>query len=74
MCPTLVRAEDTTNRSRLTKLMRFYTSKSPDTLTSFDEYVARMKEGQKDIYYLAGGTPAAAASAVLCAEAVGRQE
>lgn len=47
-------AEDATNRNRLTKLMRFHTSKSEDKLTSFDEYVSRMKEGQKDIYYLAG--------------------
>jgi len=46
--------EDPTNRNRLTKLMRFHTSKSTDQMTSFDEYVSRMKEGQKDIYYLAG--------------------
>lgn len=44
----------TARRNRLAKLYRFYTSKSEDKLTSLDEYVARMKEGQKDIYYLAG--------------------
>lgn len=48
--------EDATNRGRLTKLMRFHTSQSPDTLTSLDEYIERMKEGQKDIYYLAGAS------------------
>lgn len=48
--------EDTTNRNRLAKLLRFHTSKSPDKLTSLDEYIERMKDGQKNIYYLAGQT------------------
>jgi heat shock protein beta len=47
--------EDSTNRNRLARLLRFHTSKSPDTLTSLEEYISRMKPGQKDIYYLAGG-------------------
>lgn len=46
--------EDTNNRNRLSKLLRFYTSKSPDKLASLEEYVSRMKEGQKQIYYLCG--------------------
>ena len=29
-------------------------SKSGDKLTTLDEYISRMKEGQKSIYYLAG--------------------
>lgn len=48
--------EDSTNRNRLAKLMRFHTSKSGDKLSSFEEYIARMKEGQKSIYYLAGAS------------------
>jgi len=46
--------EDSSNRIRLAKLMRFKTSSSGDKLTSLDEYVKRMKPGQKNIYYLAG--------------------
>ena len=47
--------EDASNRTRLAKLMRFYTSKSPTKLVSLEQYVERMKPGQKSIYYLAGG-------------------
>jgi heat shock protein 90kDa beta len=46
--------EDASNRTRLAKLMRFYTSKSPEKLVSLEQYVERMKPGQKSIYYLAG--------------------
>lgn len=46
--------EDTANRVRLAKLLRFYTSKSPDKLTGFEDYVERMKDGQKNIYFVAG--------------------
>lgn len=48
--------EDATNRNRLAKLLRFNTSKSTDKLTSLDEYIARMKEGQQYIYYVAGSS------------------
>jgi heat shock protein 90kDa beta len=46
--------EDATNRNRLAKLLRFHTSSSPDKLVSLEEYVERMKDGQKQIYFLAG--------------------
>ena len=45
--------DDSSNRSRLAKLLRFYTSSFPEELTSLEEYVERMKEDQKHIYYLA---------------------
>ena len=46
--------EDATNRNRLAKLMRFHTSKSGEALTDLEEYIGRMKEGQKHIYFLTG--------------------
>jgi heat shock protein beta len=46
--------EDTTNRNRLAKLLRFKTSKSGDELISLDDYISNMKEGQKEIYFLGG--------------------
>lgn len=48
--------EDATNRNRLAKLLRFHTSKSTDKVTSLDEYISRMKEGQQYIYYVAGSS------------------
>jgi len=46
--------EDSSNRTKLGKLLRFFTSKSGDNLTSLDKYIARMKKGQKSIYYISG--------------------
>ncbi|KAI3816333.1 hypothetical protein L1987_16026 [Smallanthus sonchifolius] len=40
--------EDSTNRNRLAKLLRFETTKSDGKLTSLDQYISRMKSGQKD--------------------------
>lgn len=46
--------EDTANRNKVADLMRYHSSKSGEDLISLKEYCARMKEGQKDIYYITG--------------------
>ena len=53
-------AEDHGNRERVAKLMRVYTTRSPDKLISLADYVERMKEGQKAIYYVTADSLAAA--------------
>jgi len=47
--------EDSPNRSKLAKLLRYKTTKGgKETWRSLEEYVADMKAGQKLIYYIAG--------------------
>jgi molecular chaperone HtpG len=56
--------EDFSNRDEVAKLLRFTSTKSAtdDPDTSLSEYVARMKENQRDIYYLLAPSLAAAKS------------
>jgi molecular chaperone HtpG len=53
--------EDSANRSKIQDLLRFHTSKSGEDQISFKEYIQRMKEGQKDIFYITGESRAAVA-------------
>jgi molecular chaperone HtpG len=46
--------EDSTNRSKLSEYLRFHTSASGDEMSSLKDYVSRMKENQKEIYYITG--------------------
>lgn len=46
--------EDSSNRSKLAELLRYHTSASGDEVCSLKEYVVRMKESQKHIYFITG--------------------
>lgn len=46
--------EDSNNRAKLLKLLKFHSTKSISGLTTFEEYVERMPANQEFIYYLAG--------------------
>eukprot|EP01133_Synstelium_polycarpum_P007231 gene7231-8405_t len=63
-------AKDTRNKNALIKLLVFHSSK--DEHTTFDNYVKRMKEGQKQIYYIAGKSKENLQASPLIEQAVKR--
>ena len=46
--------EDAVNREEIASLSRFYSTHDKERLTSLDEYISRVKEGQTNIYYITG--------------------
>merc|ERR1712170_93207 len=54
--------EDQTNRNKLSEFLRYHSTKSGDDLISLKEYVGRMKENQKDIFFITGESKASVQS------------
>jgi len=48
--------DDSTNRDKLAEFLRYYSTRSGSEMTSLNDYITRMKEGQEFIYFVCGET------------------
>merc|ERR1711977_428509 len=46
--------EDDSNRSKISKLLRFHSTKSEDKMINLDKYLDRIQQSQESIYYMSG--------------------
>jgi len=57
--------EDSVNRKKISDFLRYHTSSSGEEVCSFKDYVGRMKENQKSIYYITGENKDAVANSAF---------
>ncbi len=46
--------EDSVNRKKMSEFLRYHSSSSGEEMTALKDYVGRMKDNQKAIYYITG--------------------
>ncbi|EPY36667.1 heat shock protein 90kDa beta [Angomonas deanei] len=63
---------DPSNRGRITKLLRYKTSRSEDRYVGLQDYIDHMQKGQKAIYYLSGDSIAKIKTSPLLQDALKR--